>query len=80
MWRMSGVLLLVLASAAGPGLPSVAATTSLEEAEFANECGEHTQAALMRRDQLSLHMTAAQIEQAQELVRRCQQSQFKQCD
>ena len=170
MWRMSGVLLLVLASAAGLGLPSVAATTSLEEAEFAYERGEYTQAArlfsplaeqgvtsaqfylglmhekgrgvrkdyptaltwfrkaaaqgyigpqnnlglmyergrgvrkdlvrafmwyglagamlpgddgkaaLMRRDQLSLYMTAAQIEQAQELVRRCQQSQFKQCD
>lgn len=37
-------------------------------------------AALTRRDQLSSQLTAAQIEQAQELARRCQQSRFKQCD
>lgn len=42
--------------------------------------GNDGKAALERRDQLSSHMTAAQIEQAQELARRCQQSQFKQCD
>jgi hypothetical protein len=42
--------------------------------------GDDGKAALKRRDQLSSQMTAAQIEQAQELVRRCQQSQFKQCD
>lgn len=32
------------------------------------------------RDQLALQMTAAQIEKAQEMARRCQQSQFKECD
>lgn len=170
MWRVFCVLLLVLSSAAGTSLPSFAAATSLEEAEFVYERGEYTQAArlfsplaeqgvasaqfylglmhekgrgvrqdyptaltwfrkaaaqgyvgpqsnlglmyergrgvrkdlvrafmwyhlagamlpgddgkaaLTRRDQLSSHMTAAQIEQAQELARRCQQSQFKQCD
>ena len=42
--------------------------------------GNDGKAALERRDQLRSHMTAAQIEQAQELARRCQQSQFKQCD
>ena len=42
--------------------------------------GNDGKAALERRDQLSSQMTAAQIEQAQELARRCQQSQFKQCD
>ncbi|MBH0182581.1 MAG: SEL1-like repeat protein, partial [Nitrospira sp.] len=42
--------------------------------------GNDGKAALARRDQLSPHMTAAQIEQAQELAKRCQQSQFKQCD
>ena len=170
MWRVFCVLLLVLSGAAGTGLPSFAAANSLEEAEFAYERGEYTQAArifsplaeqgvasaqfylglmhekgrgvrqdyptaltwfrkaaaqgyagpqsnlgliyergrgvrkdlvrafmwyhlagvmlpgndgkaaLERRDQLSSQMTAAQIEQAQELARRCQQSQFKQCD
>ncbi len=170
MWHVFCVLLLVLASAAGTSLPAFAAANSLEEAEFAYERGEYTQAArlfsplaeqgvasaqfylglmhekgrgvrqdyptaltwfrkaaaqgyggpqsnlglmyergrgvrkdlvrafmwyhlagamlpgddgkaaLTRRDQLSSHMTVAQIEQAQELARRCQQSQFKQCD
>jgi hypothetical protein len=42
--------------------------------------GDDGTTALKRRDQLSSHMTAAQIEQAQELARRCQQSRFKQCD
>lgn len=170
MWRVFCAVLLVLSCAAGTSLPSVVAASSLEEAEFAYERGEYTQAArlfsplaeqgvasaqfylglmhekgrgvrqdyptaltwfrkaaaqgyvgpqnnlglmyergrgvrkdlirafmwyhlagamlpgdegkaaLKRRDQLSSQMTAAQIEQAQELVRRCQQSQFKQCD
>jgi TPR repeat protein len=170
MWRVFGAVLLVLSYAAGTSLQSVVAADSLEEAEFAYERGEYTQAArlfsplaeqgvasaqfylglmhekgrgvrqdystavtwfrkaaaqgyvgpqsnlalmyergrgvrkdlirafmwyhlagtmlhgdegtaaLKRRDQLRSHMTAAQIEQAQELVRRCQQSQFKQCD
>ena len=170
MWRVFCVVLLALTCAAGTSLPSVAAAASLEEAEFAYERGEYTQAArlfsplaeqgvasaqfylglmheqgrgvrqdyptaltwfrkaaaqgyagpqnnlglmyergrgvrkdlvrafmwyhlagamlpgddgkaaLSRRDQLNSHMTAAQIEQAQELARRCQQSQFKQCD
>jgi hypothetical protein len=164
------VLLLVLTSVAGASLPSVVAAGSLEEAEFAYERGEYTQAArlfsplaeqgvasaqfylgvmhekgrgvrqdyptaltwfrkaaaqgyvgpqsnlglmyergrgvrkdlvrafmwyqlagamlpgadgtaaLTRRDQLSSELTPAQIEQAQELAQRCQQSRFKQCD
>jgi TPR repeat protein len=170
MWRVFCVVLFVLACSAGTDLPSLAAAESLEEAEFAYDRGEYTQAArlfgplaeqgvasaqfylglmhekgrgvrqdyptalmwfrkaaaqgyvgpqsnlalmyergrgvrkdlvrafmwyqlagtmlpgsdgtaaLKRRDQLSSQMTAAQIEQAQELVKRCQQSQFKQCD
>jgi TPR repeat protein len=170
MGRVFCVLLLVLTAAAGTSLPPVAAAESLEDAEFAYERGEYTQAArlfsplaeqgvasaqfylglmhekgrgvrqdyptalmwfrkaaaqgyvgpqnnlglmyergrgvrkdlvrsfmwydlagamlpgeegksaLMRRDQLREHMTPAQVEQAQELVKRCQQSRFKQCD
>jgi hypothetical protein len=45
MWRVFCVLLLILTSAAGTSLPSVAAAASLEEAEFAYERGEYTQAA-----------------------------------
>ncbi len=46
-------------------------------AMFKNDEGK---AALKRRDQMTAHMTAEQIEQAQEMARRCQQSQFKECD
>ncbi len=42
--------------------------------------GEEGKAAVKRRDYLTSHMTAEQIEQAQEMALRCQQSQFKQCD
>lgn len=42
--------------------------------------GDEQLAAIKRRDQLTAQMTVTQIEQAQELVRRCQQSQFKECD
>jgi len=42
--------------------------------------GEEGKVVLMRRDQLRSHMTASQIEQAQELATRCQQSRGKQCD
>ncbi len=42
--------------------------------------GDEGKAAVKRRDYLSSRMTAEQIEQAQEMARRCQQSQFKQCD
>lgn len=42
--------------------------------------GDEGKAALAHRDQLTAHMSAAQIEQAQEIARRCQQSQFKECD
>jgi TPR repeat protein len=42
--------------------------------------GDEGKAAAKRRDYLTSHMTAEQIEQAQEMARRCQQSQFKQCD
>ncbi|MBK9306302.1 MAG: sel1 repeat family protein [Nitrospira sp.] len=42
--------------------------------------GDEGEAALKRRDVLSSKMTAAQIEQAEEMARRCQQSQFQACD
>ncbi len=42
--------------------------------------GDEEKAAVKRRDYLTSHMTTEQIEQAQEMARRCQQSQFKQCD
>ncbi|MDH4081333.1 MAG: sel1 repeat family protein [Nitrospira sp.] len=42
--------------------------------------GDEGKAALKRRDFLISKMTAAQIEQAQEMARRCQQSQFQECD
>jgi TPR repeat protein len=42
--------------------------------------GEEGKTAVKRRDHLTSQMTAAQIEQAQEMARRCQQSQFKECD
>lgn len=42
--------------------------------------GDEGKAALKRRDYLTSQMTAAQIEQVQEMIRRCQQSQFKECD
>ncbi len=41
--------------------------------------GNEGKAALTRRDQLTSNMTAAQVEEARELARRCQQSQFKEC-
>jgi len=42
--------------------------------------GDEGKTAMKRRDRLTSQMTAAQIEQAQEMARRCQQSQFKKCD
>ncbi|MDP1769794.1 MAG: tetratricopeptide repeat protein [Nitrospirota bacterium] len=42
--------------------------------------GDEGKTAMKRRDYLTSHMTAAQIEQAQEMAQRCQQSHFKQCD
>ncbi|MEP6959247.1 MAG: SEL1-like repeat protein [Nitrospirota bacterium] len=33
-----------------------------------------------RRDDMALRMTAAQIEKAQEMARRCQATKFKECD
>lgn len=42
--------------------------------------GDEGKAAVKRRDHLTSQMTAVQIEQAQELARRCQQSQFKKCE
>ena len=42
--------------------------------------GDEGKAALKRRDHLTSQMTVPQIEQAQEMARRCQQSQFKECD
>jgi hypothetical protein len=42
--------------------------------------GDEGKTAMMRRDHLTSQMPASQIEQAQEMARRCQQSQFKECD
>lgn len=42
--------------------------------------GEKRKTAVTRRDYLTSRMTAAEIEQAQEMARRCQQSKFKECD
>lgn len=42
--------------------------------------GNEGKTAIQRRDHLTSQMTDAQIEQAQKMARRCQQSQFKECD
>ena len=42
--------------------------------------GDDGKAAMKRRDDVASRMTAAQIGKAQEMARRCQQSQFKECD
>lgn len=42
--------------------------------------GDEGKTAIERRDYLASRLTAPQIEQAQELARRCQQSEFKECD
>jgi TPR repeat protein len=42
--------------------------------------GDEGKAAVKHRDQVTSRMTAAQIEQAQELAHRCQKSQFKECE
>lgn len=42
--------------------------------------GSEGKAALKRRDDLTSKLTAEQIEEAQEMARRCQQSQFQECD
>lgn len=42
--------------------------------------GDERKTAMQRRDHLTTQMTATQVEQALEMVRRCQQAQFKGCD
>ncbi len=42
--------------------------------------GDEGKIAMERRDHLTSQMTAAQIKEAQEMARHCQQSQFKECD
>ncbi|MDF0652609.1 MAG: tetratricopeptide repeat protein [Nitrospira sp.] len=42
--------------------------------------GDERKAAMKSRDHLTSQMTTEQIEEAQEMARRCQQSQFKDCD
>ena len=42
--------------------------------------GDDGKTAMKNRDGVASQMTAAQIEKAQEMVRRCQQSQFNECD
>jgi len=44
---------------------------------LSGDAGKH---AMKMRDTLALEMTAAQIEEAQEMAQRCKQSQFKKCD
>lgn len=42
--------------------------------------GDALQAAVRHRDHVASQMTAAQIERAQEMARRCQETKFKECD
>jgi len=42
--------------------------------------GDGVEIAVRNRDGVASRMTAVQIEKAQEMARRCQQSQFKECD
>ena len=42
--------------------------------------GDEGKSALTRRDHVASQMTAAQIEKAQEMARRCQDTKFKACD
>jgi tetratricopeptide (TPR) repeat protein len=42
--------------------------------------GDEGKTALTRRDHVASQMTAAQIEKAQEMVRRCQDTKFKECE
>ena len=42
--------------------------------------GDNGKAAMKRRDHVASQMKAAQVAKAQEMARRCQQSQFKECD
>lgn len=42
--------------------------------------GDEGKTALMRRDHVASQMTAAQIEKAHEMARRCQDTKFKECD
>ena len=42
--------------------------------------GDDGKTAMKNRDITASKMTPAQIEKAQEMARRCQQSQFKECD
>ncbi len=42
--------------------------------------GEDGKAAVKRRDYVASQMTASQIEKAQEIARRCQDTKFKECD
>ncbi len=42
--------------------------------------GDEGKTAMKRRDDLTSQLTAAQIEQAQKMARRCQESRFQECD
>ena len=42
--------------------------------------GDEGKAAMKNRDHVASQMTAAQIGKAEEMARRCQQSQFKECN
>jgi hypothetical protein len=42
--------------------------------------GDIGNSAMKYRDEVASRMTAAQLRMSQEMARRCQQSQFKECD
>jgi TPR repeat protein len=42
--------------------------------------GDEGKSAMKRRDYVAAQMTAAQIERAQEMARRCQDTKFKECE
>jgi TPR repeat protein len=42
--------------------------------------GDEHKVSMKNRNSVSSYMTAAQIEKAQEMERRCQETKFKECD
>ena len=42
--------------------------------------GDNGKTAMKRRDEVALRITAAQIEKAKEMARRCQDTKFKDCE
>jgi hypothetical protein len=46
----------------------------------AGSSGDVEQTAVNNRNRVAAHMTPAQIEKAQEMAQRCQETKFKECD